>query len=169
MSISFTCDCGKQLKVADAHAGKRAKCPACGNPVTVPAAPQPEAAPESDEDAAFRALAEGPDPVPTNREWRAPDVPNSPRPPAARTPKPPETKRPIPKPKKSEVCDPYAERGRKWNVDWGQIGGGIVGVVLGTALLLIGLANNRFFIWSPFIILGGAFGILNGLFNVSRE
>ncbi len=90
MSISFACDCGKQLKVADAHAGKRAKCPACGNPVTVPAAPPPpaETAPESDEDA---------------------------------------------------------------------------------ALLLIGLANNRFFIWSPFVILGGACGILNGLFNVSRE
>ncbi len=170
MSISFACDCGKQLTVADVHAGKRAKCPACGNPVTVPAAPPPpEAAPESDEDAAFRALAEGPDPAPSNREWRAPDVPTSPppRPPAADTPKPPEKKRP--KPKKSEVHDPYAERGRKWNVDWGQIGGGIVGVVLGTALLLIGLANNRFFIWSPFIIIGGAFGILNGLFNVARE
>ena len=89
MSISFACACGKQLKVADAHAGKRAKCPACGHPVTVPAAPPP---PEGDR------VSEG-----------------------------------------------------------------------DAALLLIGLANSRFIIWSPFVILGGACGILNGLFNVSRE
>lgn len=174
MPIEFACECGKQLKVADEHAGKRAKCPACKNPVTVPAAelpPVPSPSPEPDEDAAFRALSEGPDPVPTNREWRAPDVPNSPpppvRPPAPFSAKPPEKKGPIPKPKKSR--DPFAEPGRKWAVDWSQVGGGIVGILLGGGLLLVGLANDRFFIWSPIILLGGVIGVLNGLFNVSRE
>src|SRR5947208_726583 len=39
MPISVTCDnCGKALKVKDEWAGKRAKCPGCGNSFTVPAA-----------------------------------------------------------------------------------------------------------------------------------
>lgn len=80
MPISFACDCGKQLRVGDEHAGKRAKCPACKNPVSVPAPPPPpDPEPDAtDEDAAFRALSEGPDPEPTDRSWRAPDVPNTP-------------------------------------------------------------------------------------------
>ncbi len=32
------CTCGKQLRVPDEHAGKRVKCPGCGQPVVVPAA-----------------------------------------------------------------------------------------------------------------------------------
>lgn len=38
MSIVVQCDCGKQLSVRDAHAGKRVKCPECGSPVAVPEA-----------------------------------------------------------------------------------------------------------------------------------
>ena len=38
MPISVTCEnCGKALKVKDEWAGKRAKCPQCGNTFTVPA------------------------------------------------------------------------------------------------------------------------------------
>ncbi len=36
MAIEFPCTCGKRLKVADEHAGKRAKCPVCGVPQLVP-------------------------------------------------------------------------------------------------------------------------------------
>ncbi len=54
MPIEFTCDCGKALKVPDEHAGKRGKCPACKNPVQIPAAPPPEI--DAAEDAAFNAL-----------------------------------------------------------------------------------------------------------------
>lgn len=36
MAITFRCQCGKRLRVRDEHAGKRAKCPHCGKPVTVP-------------------------------------------------------------------------------------------------------------------------------------
>jgi hypothetical protein len=38
MSISVTCDCGKQLQVKDELEGKRVRCPACGQPVLVTAA-----------------------------------------------------------------------------------------------------------------------------------
>ncbi len=35
MTISFTCQCGKQLQAKDEYAGKRAKCPACGRELLV--------------------------------------------------------------------------------------------------------------------------------------
>jgi hypothetical protein len=54
-------------------------------------------------------------------------------------------------------------------VDWGQIGGGTVGILLGGGLLIGGLAAGRFFIWSPIILIGGVIGVLNGVFNVSQE
>ena len=36
MPITVNCACGKVLRVADAHAGKRAKCPGCGAVLPVP-------------------------------------------------------------------------------------------------------------------------------------
>src|SRR5438477_7576680 len=36
MPISITCQCGKSLKVKDEWAGKKAKCPTCGNTFVVP-------------------------------------------------------------------------------------------------------------------------------------
>jgi len=36
MPIEFPCTCGKRLKVADEHAGKRVRCPVCGVPQLVP-------------------------------------------------------------------------------------------------------------------------------------
>ena len=36
MPIVFSCGCGRSLRVGDGHAGTRVRCPACGNPATVP-------------------------------------------------------------------------------------------------------------------------------------
>jgi hypothetical protein len=36
MPIVVSCECGKQLRVPDAHAGKRIKCPGCGDAIRVP-------------------------------------------------------------------------------------------------------------------------------------
>lgn len=41
MSIVFNCGCGKKYQVADNHAGKRTKCPACGQVLKVPEPEQP--------------------------------------------------------------------------------------------------------------------------------
>jgi len=38
MSIRFRCACGQAMKMAEQYAGKRAKCPACGKVLSVPAA-----------------------------------------------------------------------------------------------------------------------------------
>lgn len=41
MPITLNCPCGKTLRVADEHAGKRVKCPVC-NAVIAPPAPEPQ-------------------------------------------------------------------------------------------------------------------------------
>ncbi len=41
MPITLNCSCGKTLRVADEHAGKRVKCPVC-NAVIAPPAPEPQ-------------------------------------------------------------------------------------------------------------------------------
>jgi hypothetical protein len=41
MPIQFACQCGKSLRAADEHAGKRAKCNACGQVVTIPGSKKP--------------------------------------------------------------------------------------------------------------------------------
>jgi hypothetical protein len=48
MPVSFSCSCGKQLRVPDEYAGRRVKCPGCGEATTVPtngAAAAPKRAP----------------------------------------------------------------------------------------------------------------------------
>ena len=65
MPITFNCACGKTLRVPDANAGRRAKCPACSAVVDIPApdpvlevvedappppAPRPVAKPADDDD-----------------------------------------------------------------------------------------------------------------------
>ena len=60
MPITFTCTCGKTLRVPDANAGRRAKCPACGAVVAIPA-PQPEPQPEAEP--VFEIVEKPPEPV----------------------------------------------------------------------------------------------------------
>ncbi len=63
MAIEFSCDCGKLIRVAEQFAGRRAKCPACGRPLTIP---QPEpSVDEIDGDLLYEAIGGTPDdPVP---------------------------------------------------------------------------------------------------------
>jgi len=43
--ILVKCDCGKQMRVVDDQAGRRVKCPGCGEVLTVPRPAEPEPAP----------------------------------------------------------------------------------------------------------------------------
>ncbi|MBL8797211.1 MAG: hypothetical protein JNM56_25135 [Planctomycetia bacterium] len=45
MPITATCTCGKSVRVKDELAGKRARCPGCGQVLTIPAIPDPVMAP----------------------------------------------------------------------------------------------------------------------------
>jgi hypothetical protein len=42
MPITLNCPCGKTLRVPDASAGKRARCPACQAVIDIPAPREPE-------------------------------------------------------------------------------------------------------------------------------
>src|SRR5262245_570884 len=57
MPVTFACACGKQLRVADEHAGRRVKCPSCEAVVAVPA---PDEVEESVEEDAIQAERRAP-------------------------------------------------------------------------------------------------------------
>jgi hypothetical protein len=61
LSIQFSCQCGKQIKVADQFAGRQGKCPACGEVVTIP---QPEVSDDIDGDLLYEALGGNSEPEP---------------------------------------------------------------------------------------------------------
>ena len=46
MPIEFQCPCGKTLRTPDDTAGRQAKCPACGNVLTIPGGAAPPAFPQ---------------------------------------------------------------------------------------------------------------------------
>ena len=69
MPITFNCGCGKTLRVPDANAGRRAKCPACGAVVNIPT-PEPEPVLEVVEDP--EAVAPPPAPLAPPKPYAKP-------------------------------------------------------------------------------------------------
>jgi hypothetical protein len=67
MPVTFSCACGKTLRIADEHAGKRVKCPACQAISTVPAPlpppPPPPPPPPVEPEPEFEIVEEKPRPV----------------------------------------------------------------------------------------------------------
>jgi phage FluMu protein Com len=183
MPIEFDCACGKHLKVPEIHAGKRAKCPACKEVVTVPALEAAPTEPEQgDEDAAFRALTEGPEPE--ARDWRTNSAPSySPPPPqrpqqneddvrrkaaeyaarmaASEAP----AKKPDTKKKKSKQHDEYAPRERRWNINWGTMMWALAALFGGLIWLGLGYLAGRIYFYPFFLIAAGIFGIIKSLLN----
>ena len=180
MTVEFPCACGKKLSVDDAHAGKRVKCPACQEPVTVPAAEL------SAEDLAFQALMEAPQPkaaAPTATRATRPEPsgerPPAPPPPQYRTasasermlagvdPEPPRARREK-RPRRSAHPEYEEQRRPRFALSPGMIGG-LIGLGIGIAWLVLGLAAGRLFIW-PFVMIGfGAVAVLRGLLGLSEE
>lgn len=50
MAIKFSCKCGKHLKAPESAAGRRSRCPRCGDPVVVPSPEKTVPLPERDLD-----------------------------------------------------------------------------------------------------------------------
>jgi hypothetical protein len=96
MPIAVACPCGVKLKAPDAAAGRRVKCPKCGNPLSVPAP-----APAAD----FEMVDDDPPPVaaPAKKKPKLVDDDAPPTP----TRKPPAAAKSKPKP--VEVDDPVDE------------------------------------------------------------
>src|SRR4051794_39394154 len=73
MPIEVSCSCGKRLRARDDLAGKRAKCPGCGQMLTISAPPPPPAVEEEPDLYGFAdAPAEEPNPRPVARTAVAP-------------------------------------------------------------------------------------------------
>jgi hypothetical protein len=127
MPISLVCPgCKKTLKVADTLAGKRAKCPGCQTPVTIPGlgTPQPAAAPKAapstpapakknaadDWDLGLAPLDDEPKPKPAPQKPAATtSKPTSTKTttPTAAKPAPPEAKKPAPPKKTSPELEDF--------------------------------------------------------------
>lgn len=167
MPIDVECGCGKTFRVKDEHAGKRGKCPACGEMLTIPA---PAAKPPTAEDEAFRLLSEGPDPPaappPPRREWTADPVP-PPRPAPPPVPAAPSGRRAIPGFNKA-MDDDRAERRRSRrsgiSISPGVLGG--LGLMAGAAIwFFVGLAGGVIFFYPPVLFIIGLVTLVRALFG----
>jgi hypothetical protein len=168
MAISFGCVCGKQLKVTDEFAGKRARCPACAGVVIVP---MPVKEPLAPEDAAFEMLSEGPDPAPAPRvlkpaarQWE--EVDEKPYQVNTALNEPPTTKkstREIPKFKAKKIQRREARnRGRSGvSINSNVVTGGLL--MLGAVVwLIVGLAAGWIFYYPPIMFIGGLVTMVKG-------
>ncbi len=72
MTIQVTCSCGKELRARAEYAGKRAKCPRCGQVLVIP---QRSTAAPSEDDTAFQLLMSEPSPPESAIPARPPEKP----------------------------------------------------------------------------------------------
>ncbi len=83
MMIQVTCSCGKELRARAEYAGKRAKCPRCGQVLVIP---QRSTAEPSEDDTAFQLLMSEPSPPESAIPARPPEKPPAPAAPSPTDP-----------------------------------------------------------------------------------
>lgn len=156
MPISFGCPCGKQFAVKDEFAGRRTKCPGCGAALTVPA---PAAEPEelSDEDKAFRALAEAPESDPPPARQYSPPADYDPPAPAAPVAAPIASGK-KPKLRKASAEEKAARKHREPRPRDPDRAKKILYMIGGVLMILIGGAVGFFSINEGISVRGGVFG-----------
>jgi hypothetical protein len=165
MAISVTCSCGRSLRAKDEAAGKRVRCPGCGNTVEVPA-------PVADvEDEALAGLMSAP-----NEYDMAPPPPPplpSAAPPMMRPPPPPPGQpknwgtpdltpaggKPAKAARQPRVV---FEQGWFGNVNSGVIGG-VLMIVIAVAWFGLGLMANRIFFYPPILAVIGLMSVFKGM------
>lgn len=169
MPISFECACGRAFSVGDEYAGKRAKCPRCGAPITVPSpAPEPDAL--SDEDKAFQALEDAPDTEPSSAPARAPAEEQSPR---SGRPAP----APIPAATRGPKYESQSPARRERSERAGTSGihitpgvlGGLFSMLIGGVWFVLALSGDRISIFAPIVFLSGLVAVVRGLLGYSEE
>ena len=141
MSIPVSCrQCGWSGAVKDGLAGRKAKCPTCGEAIVVASAPAPD-----DDEAAGYGLAEPPRPA--ERAVPKPDMRKKRRPPT--------------RIESRSKGDPYAPRGL--NLNEAAIGGLLM---MGGAALWFAYGyflRDRILIYPPFLFVFGVIAFLHGL------
>ena len=190
MPIEFDCPCGKALRVADEHAGRKVKCPACGVVGYVPepepqfevvedepASPPPaKAAPakksawdDDDEDDRGYSVAKskrGADEDDEDEKPKKKALPNF-REGSGRDDDDDEDEKPKKKKKKKRRRPPPPEEtsGRSFEggVINGGVGIGILAMVGAVVWFVVGLANDIIFFYPPILFIIGLVAFFKGL------
>jgi hypothetical protein len=177
MPITFSCECGKQLKVGDQFAGKRAKRPACNAVVQVPAVepveelmPDPEPPPppvmkppapppprhrvrEDDNAPTFRVQGDDDeDDRPRKRKYSADD----------------EEDRPRKRKKRIRDDDEPPARGGGISISGGMIGG-LVMMGLAVVWFVLGWQAGRIFFYPPILFIFGLIAVIKGFLGYSED
>src|SRR4051812_35658919 len=155
MSIEFSCDCGKQLRVKDALAGKRIKCPACEAALTVPVAeedieevvPVPEKRALTPRGKPRREEAEEEEERPRGRRRRDEDE----------EPEEEEEERPRKKKRRRERSDSGN------SMAFGSIALGLLLIVGSVVIFIVGLMNGVLWYGAAFVLLAGVGAIARGV------
>ncbi len=165
MSISLSCECGRALRVKDEAAGRKVRCPGCGNVLPVPR-------PATDTDAEDEALDilltesagnESPSPPPKAAAEHVQEPPRRPAP-------PPESSRPSWARQAASERPKAAAKIRKKRRE--ESGGGIaihpsiiagVGMMVGAAVwFFVGLSFNYIYFYPPILFVLGIGAVIRG-------
>jgi hypothetical protein len=182
MSVTFRCDCGKQLQVADQYAGKQARCPECSlvlsvpagdhpAPIPAPAKAAPLATPQSNrgETSENQRLSSSEPAEPGNRDskrklFQDEDEDDEDRPRRRRR-----------RDEDDEDEDDRPRRRRRrfqepprtiWN---NRVGGGLVSMVIAIIWFVVGLFFDRFFFYPPILFCFGLVSLIHGLISGRDE
>lgn len=165
MPIAFDCACGRHFSVSDEYAGKRTKCPSCAAQLVVPT---PE--PAFDEDAAYRALMDGPEPEPERTLARSAlaTEPNEPAP----KPKPKipalEKRRGVPSAPRADEYAREPARGGGIHISSGVLGG--CAMMLGAVVWFgLGWAAGIIYFSPPVLFVFGLVAVVRGLLGHSED
>lgn len=170
MPIAFDCACGRHFSVSDEYAGKRTKCPSCAAALVVPAPQTVPPEPASDEDTAYRALIESPDPEPAAvrsaptraaAEERTAPVP-APKIPAR------EARRAVPSAPRSDEYDSGPSAGGGIHISPAVLSG-LGMMALAAVWFGLGWSAGRIYFYPPILFVFGLVAVVRGLLGHSED
>jgi len=162
---SITCSCGRVLRFKDEMAGKKAKCPACGAIMVLPA--NTPATPE--DEASSLLISDSPGIATSKRSVPEPDLSDALDRPLYR-PSDKEIRKELRKPsylREREAAPPITfERGWFGSTNAGMIGG-ILMMVIAVVWFVVGWMGGVIFFYPPILLVIGICAFMKGLFNRS--
>ena len=174
MPIAFECSCGKSLQVKDEHAGRRVRCPACSETLSVPA-PMPQFEVVEDDEPAPRAAPIRAKVVERSRE----DDDDEERPRSKRKSydlddDDEEEERPRKKKKKRsrvtrEKPQEQSHFAMEKSIVNGGVAGGLLAMIIAVVWFVAGLMNDRIFFYPPILLVVGLIAFFKGLMGGGSE
>jgi len=169
MPITFGCECGKQLRVPDESAGKRARCPECGEVVSVPAG-QFEPVEEPPRKVAARVVSERDDEEERpRRRSRRNDEDDDDRPRRRSRREDDEEDRPRKKKRKKKKVSRLNRDPEEAYQSNNKIMAGVAVMVIAVVWLVAGLFFGWLFYFPPFLFLAGLIQVIVALASPSNN